>query len=143
LTDTSATLRHDDGRDAITHRDDRPGSGTPGTKDSKSWQHGRFSIAAAAVERSSPARLRILLALPAAAVAVAAAGTAQGGATESSLVHRLETCLPAGQAKPTVVLVHGAWADASGWSGEVSRLQAAGYDVRAIAQAGFTLRSGS
>jgi pimeloyl-ACP methyl ester carboxylesterase len=43
------------------------------------------------------------------------------------------TCLPAGQAKPTVVLVHGAWADASSWSGEVTTLQAAGYDVRAIA----------
>jgi pimeloyl-ACP methyl ester carboxylesterase len=42
-------------------------------------------------------------------------------------------CLPAGQAKPTVVLVHGAWADASSWSGEVAILQRAGYDVRAIA----------
>lgn len=35
--------------------------------------------------------------------------------------------------KPTVVLVHGAWADTSGWDGEVSALQADGYDVRAIA----------
>jgi pimeloyl-ACP methyl ester carboxylesterase len=58
---------------------------------------------------------------------------AQGGRTTSSLVHRLETCRPAGQAKPAVVLVHGAWADASSWSGEVTTLQAAGYDVRAIA----------
>jgi pimeloyl-ACP methyl ester carboxylesterase len=91
---------------------------------------------------SGPTRLRILLALSAAAVAVAAliayggspaaAGTG-GGNTESSLVHRLDTCLPAGQARPTVVLVHGAWADASSWSGEVATLQAAGYDVRAIA----------
>jgi pimeloyl-ACP methyl ester carboxylesterase len=32
--------------------------------------------------------------------------------------------------KPTVVLVHGAWADGSGWSKEVSRLQADGYPVR-------------
>jgi pimeloyl-ACP methyl ester carboxylesterase len=48
-------------------------------------------------------------------------------------VHRLETCRPAGQPKPTVVLVHGAWADGSSWSGEVATLQAAGYDVRAIA----------
>ena len=93
------------------------------------------------------ARLRILLALPvtaaataalvayssgADAAAAAAAGTAQGGPTQSSLVHRLDTCLP-GQARPTVVLVHGAWADASSWSGEVATLQAAGYDVRAIA----------
>src|SRR5215469_13414564 len=53
--------------------------------------------------------------------------------TESALVHRLTTCLAPGQAKPTVVLVHGAWADTSSWSGEVATLQAAGYDVRAIA----------
>ncbi len=36
-------------------------------------------------------------------------------------------------AKPTFVLVHGAWADASSWSGEVDRLQRDGYVVRAIA----------
>jgi pimeloyl-ACP methyl ester carboxylesterase len=35
-------------------------------------------------------------------------------------------------AKPTIVLVHGAWADASSWSGEVDRLQRDGYVVRAI-----------
>jgi pimeloyl-ACP methyl ester carboxylesterase len=29
--------------------------------------------------------------------------------------------------KPTIVLVHGAWADGSSWSGEISRLQRAGY----------------
>jgi pimeloyl-ACP methyl ester carboxylesterase len=34
-----------------------------------------------------------------------------------------------GQAKPTVVLVHGAWADASSWSCEVATPQAAGYDA--------------
>jgi pimeloyl-ACP methyl ester carboxylesterase len=89
------------------------------------------------------AKRKIALAAAAAAVvallaysvspAGATAGTAQGGVTESSLVHRLDTCLPAGQAKPTVVLVHGAWADASSWDGEVATLQAAGYDVRAIA----------
>jgi pimeloyl-ACP methyl ester carboxylesterase len=57
----------------------------------------------------------------------------RGEPTKLSLVHRLDTCLAPGQAKPTVVLVHGAWADASSWSGEVATLQAAGYDVRAIA----------
>ena len=95
---------------------------------------------------SLPARLRILLALPAAAAVAAAAlvayggspGAAAAGATpdgpaEASLVHQLDTCLPDRQARPTVVLVHGAWADASSWSGEVATLQAAGYDVRAIA----------
>jgi pimeloyl-ACP methyl ester carboxylesterase len=35
-------------------------------------------------------------------------------------------------AKPTIVLVHGAWADASSWNGEVDRLQRDGYTVRAI-----------
>jgi pimeloyl-ACP methyl ester carboxylesterase len=34
--------------------------------------------------------------------------------------------------KPTIVLVHGAWADASSWNGEVDRLQREGYLVRAI-----------
>ncbi|HEX4678732.1 MAG TPA: alpha/beta hydrolase [Gaiellaceae bacterium] len=34
--------------------------------------------------------------------------------------------------KPTIVLVHGAWADASSWNGEVDRLQRDGYLVRAI-----------
>src|ERR1700759_1334470 len=62
--------------------------------------------------------------------ATAATPRTSGGA---SLIHRLKTCLTAGRAKPTVVLVHGAWADASSWSGEVTALQAAGYDVRAIA----------
>ena len=35
--------------------------------------------------------------------------------------------------RPTVVLVHGAWADASSWNGVTESLLAAGYDVRAIA----------
>ncbi len=39
----------------------------------------------------------------------------------------------AGAAKPTIVLVHGAWADASSWSGVVERLQDDGYTVVAAA----------
>jgi pimeloyl-ACP methyl ester carboxylesterase len=31
--------------------------------------------------------------------------------------------------KPTIVLVHGAWADSSSWSGEIGRLQSDGYPV--------------
>jgi pimeloyl-ACP methyl ester carboxylesterase len=58
--------------------------------------------------------------------------TVSSAPTESRLVHRLATCLAPGQARPTVVLVHGAWADTASWSGEVATLQAAGYDVRAI-----------
>lgn len=39
----------------------------------------------------------------------------------------------AGRAKPTVVLVHGAFADASSWSGVIQRLQRDGYPVVATA----------
>jgi pimeloyl-ACP methyl ester carboxylesterase len=35
--------------------------------------------------------------------------------------------------KPTIVLVHGAWADASSWNSVIARLQADGYSVAAIA----------
>ncbi|WP_371402807.1 alpha/beta hydrolase [Kribbella sp. NBC_00662] len=34
--------------------------------------------------------------------------------------------------RPTIVLVHGAWADASNWSGVIGRLHDDGYTVRAI-----------
>lgn len=34
--------------------------------------------------------------------------------------------------KPTIVLVHGAWADASSWNGVTNRLQADGYKVYAV-----------
>ena len=33
--------------------------------------------------------------------------------------------------KPTIVLVHGAWADTSSWDGVIQRLQADGYTVYA------------
>jgi pimeloyl-ACP methyl ester carboxylesterase len=35
--------------------------------------------------------------------------------------------------KPTIVFVHGGWADSSGWNGEISRLEQAGYPVIAPA----------
>jgi pimeloyl-ACP methyl ester carboxylesterase len=35
-------------------------------------------------------------------------------------------------ANPTIVLVHGAWADASSWTGVIQRLQKAGHDVVAL-----------
>jgi pimeloyl-ACP methyl ester carboxylesterase len=65
--------------------------------------------------------------------AQASTRTGSSGPTESTLVRHLRTCLAPGKPKPTVVLVHGAWADGSSWSGEIATLQAAGYDVRAIA----------
>lgn len=74
-----------------------------------------------------------ILALIMPGTAVAGTQEAAGAPGESALIHRLKTCLAPGQIKPTVVLVHGAWADASSWRGEVATLQAAGYDARAIA----------
>ncbi|MEO3873700.1 alpha/beta hydrolase [Nonomuraea sp. B12E4] len=41
-------------------------------------------------------------------------------------------CPSSGTTKPTVVLVHGAWADTSSWNGEVDALRRAGYTARAI-----------
>ena len=34
--------------------------------------------------------------------------------------------------KPTILLVHGAWADSSSWNGVVDLLLEDGYDVRAL-----------
>jgi pimeloyl-ACP methyl ester carboxylesterase len=85
---------------------------------------GRWAAAASALLAAS------------AAVAVttsshASAGTMPAGdPATSSLVHRLDS-VPAKQ-RPTIVLVHGAWADASSWRGEMDTLQAAGYPVRAV-----------
>jgi pimeloyl-ACP methyl ester carboxylesterase len=50
-----------------------------------------------------------------------------GSALASS--HRARTT----QAKPTVVLVHGGWADSSGWNAEVTALERRGYPVIAPA----------
>ena len=70
-----------------------------------------------------------------AAIAVAAAvmvaivlSTTGAPATEnaSSTVDRLRQCQQ-GDTAPTVVLVHGAWADTSSWAGEVQALRRAGY----------------
>ena len=75
-----------------------------------------------------PARPRrivpLALLLPTAALisagpAASSEGTGHGGSHES--------------AKPTVVLVHGAWADASGWDDVIKSLQAQGYPVVATA----------
>ncbi|MGW3681028.1 alpha/beta fold hydrolase [Streptomyces prasinus] len=68
--------------------------------------------------------LPLVVLLPAAALAATgpSAASESGGGTA-----------PRGGAKPTVVLVHGAWADASGWNKVVRSLQAEGYPVIAPA----------
>lgn len=75
---------------------------------------------------AQPGRLRLIIA----AVIMAVAGLviplsqiASAGAAEAA---------PAGDGpKPTIVLVHGAWADTSSWDGVIQRLQADGYTVYA------------
>jgi pimeloyl-ACP methyl ester carboxylesterase len=58
------------------------------------------------------------------ALAMAAALAAAGGAPAETVVPR---------AKPTIVLVHGAFADASSWNGVISRLERDGFKVIAAA----------
>src|SRR5882672_5444078 len=59
---------------------------------------------------------------------VALAVLASGGATHLSA-----------QSKPTIVLVHGAWADASGWYDVTRALQARGYKVVAVQNSLFSV----
>ncbi len=80
-------------------------------------------------------------AVAASAVASPATGTQTATAVRAStaahgspaLTAEPLPCRSPGRVKPTVVLVHGAWADTSSWNGEVSSLQRAGYVARAVA----------
>ena len=74
------------------------------------------------------------IAVAVAVVVTIVVSTTGAPATEkaSSTVDRLRQCR-SGDTAPTVVLVHGAWADASSWAGEMRMLQRAGVRVRAIA----------
>jgi pimeloyl-ACP methyl ester carboxylesterase len=60
------------------------------------------------------------------AAAVSPAGPARAATARTSHATRLAG---ASTARPTIVLVHGAWADSGSWNGVVGRLQEAGYTV--------------
>ena len=80
------------------------------------------------ITRSSrPAKLRVIIM---AAVLAASAGVA---VTVSQIEPAKATTVRAadGDPKPTIVLEHGAWADASGWDPVIRLLQADGYTVYA------------
>ena len=62
--------------------------------------------------------------------AATAAPNATAGATT---VNQMQSHPSRQASKPTVVLVHGAWADASGWAGELQALDAKGYEAIALA----------
>ncbi|WP_394553311.1 alpha/beta fold hydrolase [Agromyces sp. MMS24-JH15] len=69
-------------------------------------------------------------ALAASAVAIPAAAAGRVDAAPAVAAHGGGNH---GAPKPTVVLVHGAFADASGWNAVTTRLQALGYPVLAVA----------
>jgi pimeloyl-ACP methyl ester carboxylesterase len=75
-------------------------------------------------------RRRLRLILPAAIVAVATlvGATAQAASAHASSSHVFRWD---GGTKPTVVLEHGAWADASSWSKVIAQLQEDGFTVDA------------
>src|SRR5258708_20775247 len=65
--------------------------------------------------------------------AASVARSAAGSLSSSSVVDAAPTPAAGCTVKPTMVLVHGAWANAASWSGEIDRLQRDGYVVRAVA----------
>ncbi|MFC6083081.1 alpha/beta hydrolase [Sphaerisporangium aureirubrum] len=76
------------------------------------------------------------------AVAAAAAWASPALAGERDAVPRAPSaltspapspCRSPGRSEPTVVLVHGAWADTSSWNGELDALRRAGHVARAVA----------
>jgi pimeloyl-ACP methyl ester carboxylesterase len=71
-------------------------------------------------------RHRLQYALAACALAIATAVAATSAAADTR-----PAASPAPGLKPTIVLEHGAWADASSWAGVIQRLQQAGYTVDA------------
>ncbi len=72
-------------------------------------------------EQKSRRRRRLITFATAALTAGVIVATTAGGAAAHTTPQ---------QPKPTVVLVHGAWADSSSWDGVVARLQADGYPVQ-------------
>ena len=75
----------------------------------------RFALTSRAVRRYSIRAAAVTALAALIPLGLLAAGPASGAAHAAP--------------KPTIVLVHGAWADGSSWSGEVARLQGDGYTV--------------
>jgi pimeloyl-ACP methyl ester carboxylesterase len=75
-----------------------------------------------------PIRLRAITIVIAAIAAIAGLliTTSQAASAQMRTADRAQQA-----AKPTIVLEHGAWADASSWDGVIQRLQRAGYTVDA------------
>ena len=76
---------------------------------------------------AQPGRLRLIIA----AVIVAMAGLAIP-LSQIASARTTEAAAAGDGPKPSIVLVHGAWADTSSWDGVTRRLQADGYTVYAV-----------
>ena len=91
---------------------------------------------APAVRRRMTPIIALLVGLASVLGLVAAAPIAVAQATARSASSSAADAVRSGGgvhgAKPTVVLVHGSWADGSSWAGVIARLQRAGYPVRAV-----------
>ena len=80
------------------------------------------------------AKLAVRALALASAVTIACASLSAFAWAHQSTAAPTTTAPPANSGpRPTVVLVHGAWADTSSWNGEVAALEKQGYDARAIA----------
>jgi pimeloyl-ACP methyl ester carboxylesterase len=78
-------------------------------------------------------KLTRALAVPLVAAAVLAGGGAALASTTASGAAQAIAARSDPSAKPTIVLVHGAFADSSSWSSEIQFLQSRGYPVIAVA----------
>ncbi len=76
---------------------------------------------------NAPSRRLLLVVVLAVVALLVPIGAGELASAASAPVARHQGHGPA--VKPTIVLVHGDWADASGWSGVISRLQRKGYTV--------------
>lgn len=84
------------------------------------------------MKASTTRRRFIPMALTVATATTATMAAAFPASGTTTVEHPAAHAVASQNTKPTVVLVHGAWADTSSWNGEVEILRRAGYTVRAI-----------
>jgi pimeloyl-ACP methyl ester carboxylesterase len=72
---------------------------------------------------------RLLVILLAAIATMAALIVSRQGAARATITTRAAVTTTTSGAKPTIVLVHGAWADGGSWAPVAERLQKPGYTV--------------
>jgi pimeloyl-ACP methyl ester carboxylesterase len=94
-----------------------------------SKRYGRWALAASAVAATVVPAVVATSGASSAAPRVANVASS-ADPTAASLIQKLDS-VPT-QQRPTVVFVHGAWAETGSWSGEMQTLAAAGYNVRSI-----------